>query len=339
MGRKSSALAIVIFFAFIPCVMIIGGLILGLVMVSDSRTTSANPEEIFAEGSALQFESAIRSRTSKNSDDKVATQESKTEKRKSSPKSTPPHSKNKVVSSVKNTDSKGGERPKGELAKQDEQEKKKTKSNKNADAKKKSEPAVAPWTISATPPDWADGQSIQATSDQTFVIKTDIELPESVQQAVNDRALVFVQEEVVRRFGNRVADNVHIGKTFLERNLILRRHREQLSPEKTREILGEDQTDLDPLQYEFGYAEIALGKTFESEVQRQFRRRQQDDRLAQILLIGGAFVLVLVIGFSYFSTDRATRGMYTVRLQLGTVLLLVLAGLLVTFFVAQLQWI
>ena len=91
---------------------------------------------------------------------------------------------------------------------------------------------------------------------------------------------------------------------------------------------------LEGLDYNIGYAEIRYDPGFNRMIASSWQKQKRFSRMKQIGIFGMGILAVLGIVFGFFASDKATRGMYTARLTIGSI---TLAGLtvLILFAVAR----
>ena len=193
-------------------------------------------------------------------------------------------------------------------------------------------------TRSTEPPDWYETQALNVQ-----VVKTDLESPDQLMDALYDQAESAVQDHMSRQYGEACAALVSIDRETIKTAVLTRVHRQQLSAEKIRELFPNEQDtadlDLDSLEYEIGYAELQFDDNFNIYVNNEWQNRKQYERLWQLSVIAGGFFSLLTVVFGYLKIDSATRGMYSVRLLIATGLMTLIVIAIFNYALGQLVWI
>ena len=83
------------------------------------------------------------------------------------------------------------------------------------------------------------------------------------------------------------------------------------------------------------YKQLRFDESFREQLTSRWKTQKSQNRLRQMLLIAGSIILSLMIVFTCFQINQATRGFYAGRLQsiaIAAILALVLASIYVSHF-------
>ncbi len=207
-------------------------------------------------------------------------------------------------------------------------------------SKKDAIPVSAKPTHSAEAPTWGKERK-HRIEDQThyFIVETEITSPETVDDEIDQAAVQAIQKYIERNFGDDCAKHVHVDPAYVRKHMYSRIHIRELTKEKASELLNGNKLNLEDLDYSVGYAEVRCDPNFNLMIARSWQKQKRFSRLQQFGLIGLSVLALLGIAFGFFASDKATRGMYTVRLQLGSVALVIVTALILWAVAVQIEWI
>jgi hypothetical protein len=190
-------------------------------------------------------------------------------------------------------------------------------------------------TVSDEEPEWAkltEGQ----IRENVIIVKTELAHKDNVQKMIREAVARAANGHIREKRGNKVADHVSFSPTYTEKNFVGRRHIRCLTNKELDDIPA-IAADND-LQYVYGYAELVTDDKFDQKVQQQWLQRKRTSRLIQLALFGFGGLAFLAVAFAFFSTDHATRGFYTVRLQFVTVTVAAIVAVAIFLFARNMLW-
>ena len=324
--KSNSTWLIVAIFVAVPGLMIVVGMTLAMFVFARSTSIDSPFEPSSAAQEARRIDIASGNATVASDDGERSEQESKDGKLPVEDQPTDP-------TAEKNSDGSKADGSKADSANAS----KDTAKNTSADR----EHVAISTSHSSTAPQWWRStleEFDSSTMVLSFMIKTDLADPQQVEQELDELALKTVKNYIEARFGQYCADRVTIELNEIKEQLVIRRHQQDLDRETVESMFDADD-DLAKLDYAYGYAEVKIDAEYDSTIYSRWQQEKRSIRLLQMVLVGGGILLLLSIAFGFLSTDRATRGMYTVRLQMLTFLVVVVMIVAIGWVATQIDWI
>ena len=195
-------------------------------------------------------------------------------------------------------------------------------------------------TFSSDVPEWAKHLKHRVKADtHFFVVETGITSPESVEDEIDQKAVEVIQQYIERNFGLDCAQLVQVKPVDVRKYMYSKIHIRELTKDDAAKLVGSNELDLQELTYNVGYAEVRCEPAFKKMIASSWQKQKRLSRLQQFGIIGLSVLALVAIAFGFFASDKATRGMYTVRLQLATGVLVVVAAVVLWAVATQVHWI
>ena len=176
-----------------------------------------------------------------------------------------------------------------------------------------------------TAPDWILNPTESTTEFEYVVVSTDPmispldvekDLDRLMEQVVSERI-----DELIHKGAGEVAG---IDAETIRDNWLQDLYREPYDHDLTKMFRG--------------YAQLKLDRDLYVVAKEKWSAHLKKQRLFQIALVAGSVLSVLAIVFSYFRVDNASQGLYTGRLQIFAIFLLLIVIAAAVNFGNQIDW-
>lgn len=181
------------------------------------------------------------------------------------------------------------------------------------------------------PPDWLQKRTIQDENGIYLYVQTNdpCSNPLEAEQALDQDCVDIIREVIDGWYQAGVGEKVDIDDSYIKQHLVFddRMLVKQYKDEHTEELCRTFGKDY---EYFRGYAQLQLTNDFREHVSERWKTEQTRTRLVQSGIIGASVLGLLLILFGYFHLEQATRGFYSVRLQMvGLIVILTLVAIAV----------